>query len=146
MYMRGYSDKDSNNIEVQKIISSWSPDNDDTYLTTRHGKVKRKTATKRRKTTEPDEEPSSQSPGPSEEATRPTPGFVSWDHSYAAEGTIPSVALGHITEPSTPQSSPDKTSSYSTSDLLDQHNYFVNPKTACTCSCLCEKCQEKQGK
>ncbi|XP_078027330.1 uncharacterized protein LOC144464408 [Epinephelus lanceolatus] len=31
LYMRGYSDKDSHsdNIEIQRIISSWSPDNDE---------------------------------------------------------------------------------------------------------------------
>ncbi|XP_047426923.1 uncharacterized protein LOC124997338 isoform X2 [Mugil cephalus] len=47
LYMRGYSDKDSHsdNIEIQRIIRNWFLDNDEnTYLTTRRGKVKRKSA------------------------------------------------------------------------------------------------------
>ncbi|XP_070828952.1 uncharacterized protein [Chaetodon trifascialis] len=79
LYMRGYSDNDrhSDNAEIQRISSSWSADDDESScLTAGHGKVKRKSAedvpTKERRTGLEDEA-SSQSPGPSEEATSRTP-------------------------------------------------------------------------
>ena len=143
-------DSHSDNIELQRIISSRSPDNDEsTYITTRHGKVKRKGAedipNKKLKTRGPSEETSSQSPGPNEEATSQTPvTHVSLDHGYIVHDTVPGVDLEHFSEPLTPQSSPYKSSSYSTSDLQEQHNYCLKPKSACTCSCVCEKCKMKE--
>lgn len=148
--MRGYSDKDSHSddVEIQRIISSWFLDNDEsTYLTTRHGKVKRKSAkdvpTKKRRTGLEDEA-SSQSPGPSEDATSQTPVCPgSGDHSYSGHhDTVQGVGLEYASQPLTSQS-PYKSSSYSTSDLREQHNYCFKPASACTCSCLCEKYQMK---
>ncbi|XP_049442238.1 uncharacterized protein LOC125894701 [Epinephelus fuscoguttatus] len=108
LYMRGYSDKDSQ-----------------------------------------EDEASSQSPGPSEEATSQTPvSPVSGDHSYGDHhDTVPSVGFEYASQPLTSQSpyksSPYKSSSYSTSDLREQYNYCFKPASACTCSCVCEKCQMK---
>lgn len=99
LYMRGRSDKDSrsDNVEIQRIISIWSLDNDEgTDLTTRHEKVKRKSAedvpTKKRRTGLEDEA-SSQSPGPSEEAASQTPVCPgSGDHTCSDHhDTVPGV-------------------------------------------------------
>ncbi|XP_070828951.1 uncharacterized protein [Chaetodon trifascialis] len=143
LYMRGYSDNDrhSDNAEIQRISSSWSADDDESScLTAGHGKVKRKSAedvpTKERRTGLEDEA-SSQSPGPSEEATSRTPvcpgsGKPAYEMHESDPDWVPSLQMGHGEGSSR---RPERLPSETAETQRDKQRWRTEARPSCVSSC-----------
>lgn len=125
--MRGYTEAKENhkdNAEAQQIISTWVDPMD--YIKTRQGQIKRKL-------------------NHSKSSLIKKHHSCEGDHNYAAslttEDTSSSKLHDNLSE-HIATASPYKSSSYSFSDLVEEHCYSSRPQSSAACTCVkCDVCK-----